>query len=625
MGRNKNAIQIYLENCMRFQRAKIITEIGLAVLGAGMILVAIFAYQLHIDHNQTWGTARVASAFLGGLALLFSILMTFSAWHRRLDGFSVIKKIVIALIWVGAPLRWLWHRDEQEEQTPAPDRTARNSAWLAVTGAGIAILLSLWFITSGRMVTWTPSTTYFDKLADGFLAGKLSLLETPPAALVELTDPYSYQNRRGIGDYIWDASLYQGKYYYYWGPVPALLAAGVKTFGPIVVQDQFLVMAAIIGLAIVLAALFHWLRKTFFPAVPAWIILIIIPMGVLNTPVFWLVNFPTVYEVPIALGQFFLVLGLFAILRGMANENLRLVWLTAAGFCWGASIGSRANNVAAIGWMTGLAILYFMLKTKRKWAWVGEAATLLVPLAIWGGGLAWYNYARFGNILETGHRYQLSRPGLPVVFSQLFSFSYVLPNLYNLLARPMVVNWQAFPFFFTPYISNSMWPKLIFYPRNPNYYYTEPIAGIFVAISASWLIFLPVMALIRDGWRWLHEQPVRLVKLREWPVSTWAGWMAAGGVVCNLAVLTLFVTTSMRYEADVTVLLTVLIGICIGWTTAFLNARPRLQKSFLWVSAALCILSIIISLLINFQNVGNIFVKSNPQLYSAIAHFFNGR
>jgi hypothetical protein len=610
---------------MRLRRAKTIAEIGFGILGIATIFIAIFAFQLHIDHNKIWGTKRFVIFFLGAAGFLFSAMLASSALFRRLSARPAIKKAIQGLNWIARPFRWLLSRDNNSALITRPVKNGHKSGWFAAIGAGIAILISLWFITSGRMVSWTPNTSYFDSLANGFLAGRLSLLETPPPGLVALPDPYTYQNRAGAGGYIWDASLYHGKYYYYWGPVPALLAASVKLFGYIVVQDQFLVMFAIIGLAIAFAVLFNWMRKAFFPSIPAWFVMILTFLGVLNTPVFWLVNNPTVYEVPIALGQFFLILGLFAILRGLADEKHKEMWLVTAGLAWGASIGSRANNVAAIAWLTGLACFYLILKTKTKWSWIKEIITLLLPLAIWGGGLAWYNYARFGNILETGHRYQLSRPGLPINYSTLFSLNYILPNLYNILARPMVILWHEFPFVFTPYIANNMWPKLIFYPRDPNYYYTEPIAGIFISIIASWLVFLPVIGLIREGWNWLHERSVEVVKLQDRPLTTWAGWMVAGAVFCNFAILVVFVTSSMRYEADITPLLTVLIAICIGWASNFFRTQARFRNLILALAVGLCIISIIIGLFTSFQNVSMMFVKSNPHLYSAIAHIFVGK
>ena len=92
-------------------------------------------------------------------------------------------------------------------------------------GSAIAILISLWYITAGMLTHWSPYSRYYDRQADAFLAGQLSLLEAPPAALATLPNVYDVRQRSGI-DYIWDASYYNGKYYLYWGPVPAWLLPG---------------------------------------------------------------------------------------------------------------------------------------------------------------------------------------------------------------------------------------------------------------------------------------------------------------------------------------------------------------------------------------------------------------
>ena len=66
----------------------------------------------------------------------------------------------------------------------------------------------------------TEYSSSYDMLANAFLRGSISLLEKPSQALMNLENPYDYLNRGGI-DYIWDATYFNGKYYLYWGFVPA--------------------------------------------------------------------------------------------------------------------------------------------------------------------------------------------------------------------------------------------------------------------------------------------------------------------------------------------------------------------------------------------------------------------
>lgn len=69
-----------------------------------------------------------------------------------------------------------------------------------------------------------------------------------------------------------------------------------------------------------------------------------------------------------------------------------------------------------------------------------------------------YNYARFGNVMEFGHNYLPEFTGSE---KGQFSLSYILPNLYNLLLRPVTLKaglTLEYPLFdgFMFYIANPM-------------------------------------------------------------------------------------------------------------------------------------------------------------------------
>ncbi len=613
---------------MWMKRTRLIAASVLVLLGIGMLLIAVFAYQFHLDNNQNMGPNRIALACLGGVIIFSGLILSSSPFFSRLWKSSLFQKARPFLVKIGTPYFWLV---KSEQKNPMPMPTRRGIGWFAAGGAIIAIFISLWYITSGRMLTWTPSTIYFDRQANAFLAGQLALLEKPPAALVALANPYQYQNRTKAGivtsDYIWDASLYKGKYFYYWGPVPALMAAAVKLFHPSwVIQDQYLIIFSIIGLAIVLAVLFSWLQKNYFPGIPGWVVLGVTLLGVLNTPVFWLVNHPDVHEVPIATGQLFLVLGLYTALRGMQTKKHPVPLLALTGFFWGAAIASRIDLGPGLAWMILLVCLFLVLRSGKGQMSAGALFALILPLLVWGAGLAWYNYARFGNILETGHRYQLTGGALPADYRNIVSLSYILPNLYNLLARPMEIHWHEFPFFFTPFIRNNMWPRLFFYPRNPNYYYDEPITGLFISLPGLWLSLVTcVIAFFKSIQDWLREKIGFIKSLQEQNLSTWLVWMVSGAFLLNLGFLSIFIYSTMRYEADLTPLLTILFALCVGWAYGALHSRPRLWRTILMLVAITILISILISLFTNFQNGDWIFKNNNPQLYQAIAHFFTGR
>jgi hypothetical protein len=605
---------------MRMKWAKIIAETCCSLLGTAMLIVAIFANQLHLDKNAAWGTSRIAMAILGGIFLILGITILMSSSVVRLFRAPSIQRITHAFRWINIPFTWL--AEPREEKT-----FQRKTGWYAVAGALLVIFISTWYITSGRMVTWTPSTTYFDRLANAFLAGKLSLLEKPPAALATLENPYQYKNREGIGGTLWDSSYYKGNYYLYWGPVPGLMAAAAKIISPTwVVEDQYLVIFSIAGLACVLAALFYTLQKKYFPRIPGWVILGATLLGGLNTPVFWLVNRPHVYEVSIAMGQFFLILGLFTVVLGIESNKHQILFLTITGFAWGAAICTRLDLAPGIAWMTLLIFVWLIFQLRKRLVPASTLIALVLPLVLWGAGLAWYNFARFGNILETGHRYQLTGGALPANYRDVASISYILPNLYNLLARPMEIHWDEFPFFFTPFLRESMWPKYIFYPRNANYFYNEPIAGIFETMPTTWLLLIPIIIVpMRRLWHWIKEIPSGHWVNPNQPKPSLIAGMITGAALLNLGVLSIFIFSTMRYEADLTPLLATLFFMCVGWASIGLSTRPRAWNFILIIAGAAILITVGISLFTNFQNGDLIFRNNNPVLYQEIDHLFTGK
>ena len=87
----------------------------------------------------------------------------------------------------------------------------------------------------------------------------------------------------------------------------------------------------------------------------------------------------------------------------------------------------------------------------------GQIRSLIIPVFI---ALCYmlYNYVRFGNVLEFGHNYL---PEFTESEKGQFSLSYILPNLYNLLLRPVTLRADLtleYPLFdgFMFYIANPM-------------------------------------------------------------------------------------------------------------------------------------------------------------------------
>lgn len=599
---------------MRFRVFKIITTILCIVLGAGALVVALFAYQLGMDNNPTPGTLRKILAVIGGVVLAAPLLLYFfGKFDRRF-------KISGAIL--GRFLKVQRSKNLTENTAVVPHSRIwkffnTNALFWSSLGVLIVVTCSLWYITNGRMIHFQPYSNYFDMQADGFLAGQTSLVETPAPELASLPDPYDWKARTGI-HLIWDASYFNGKYYLYWGPIPALLATLVKAIKPGIVEDQYLLLFFMVCLTIVLARLLVTLRKRYFTVTPAWTLTLFIMAGGLSTPVFWLVNRPNVYETAIASCQFFLFLGIYAAIRGLNSTAHQGRWLLLAGAAMGASVASRTSIVFSV-FLIVAVLLWRVFKTRKgNKGWVRSTCCLLLPLALFAAGLCGYNYVRFGSFFETGMRYQLTGDALPEDLSQLFALRYIIPNTYLSLLQPYQFTPGQFPFFIAT--TDNNWTRVIDIPRN--YYFAEQVTGVLCTIPFLWMLILPVFRLLRAGWRWVKETPANDTNLPATQAPVWLWWMLAGAGFVAFITNMMFVMTTMRYLADFTPLW--VMATCLGVMQALESTRNSKAARFilLVIVTATCLATVIISLFINFTCGDRRMERSNPELYEKLAQFF---
>ena len=139
----------------------------------------------------------------------------------------------------------------------------------------LAILLVItayvWFISFGSWSKWPVTSNYYDQLATAFEHGSLSLEIKPNQTLVALPDPYDPSARAGL-NYPKDVSLYKGKYYLYFGPVPALILSIIKRIGLLnKFGDQDIVFVFVSGIFIFQSLMILKIWKRFFQNIPVWI------------------------------------------------------------------------------------------------------------------------------------------------------------------------------------------------------------------------------------------------------------------------------------------------------------------------------------------------------------------
>ncbi len=173
----------------------------------------------------------------------------------------------------------------------------------------VVLAVYAWIGSAGRSGAWPVYMTYYDLLAEGFRSGHLYIPVEPAKALIAQADPY---DPRHSALWMWDASLYKDHYYMYWGPVPALLQALVKSLLQIrgMVGDQYLVFAGFALAAIFGALLVDRIARRLFDTVPGWLRAVMVAAFALANPAPHLIASGDIYQASIGFGQAFTLLGL---------------------------------------------------------------------------------------------------------------------------------------------------------------------------------------------------------------------------------------------------------------------------------------------------------------------------
>lgn len=467
-----------------------------------------------------------------------------------------------------------------------------HRAWKLITGIAIVstlvLLFYLWLVSLGLWTDFPPSTDYYDLQATAFSHGQLALEVQPDAALLALENPYEPADRESI-PVLWDATLYEGKYYLYWGPAPAILLAILKLFYSREIGDNILTFLFLCGAFLFLVWIIMDLWKTYFPEIPGAILLGSIALAGLINPLPFVLIEARIYEAAIATGQFFFLGGLYFLFNSFHRP--RLIQLVLCGLFFTFAVGSRTTLVFPIFFLLIIFFIWAFRNHKEKMFPFGTA--LLTPLVIGALAYAWYNFARFGSITEFGYTYQLTGFNINASIGDTFSLTYIPPNLFKTLFNPF--EWkEEFPFF-----KPALWggPESWLRAYNPKIYYylAEGVTGLL--IGSPFLIF----AFLR--------------KRRE---LFWISISLTGSALLLFLLTQVFFYTTMRYLLDLVPALTLLA--LLGFWSGFDSLKNKMPIPVLAVT--LWAYTILIGVLLPLSSNVKRFREYNPEFIQYITNLF---
>jgi hypothetical protein len=505
----------------------------------------------------------------------------------------------------------LW-RPELRRLLDGARRLARHPPrWLIVTLFVLAVELSyIFIITAGTFAKWPTWNGNYNLQAEGFRSGHLYVPIAPSPELLAKANPYDWAHVRL---WFWDASLYKGRYYLYWGPVPALAIAAIKTLFRMKVEvgDQYPLFVCYTVYLVAGALLLERMARRLFPGLPLPLVLLGIAVFAYANPTPYEIATPGIYEAAIIGAQAFLLLGLAfafeAVWRAGEGPPPRLPLLLASA-SWALAIGCRvsAGPVAMLFCATTVLATSYpgpdrLRRLARDAFYVGAPAAVGVAL------LLLYNKLRFDHWLEFGLKYQLNT--VPLRNEAVY-----LPfNVYSYLLRPMGFSCR-FPFLEAMRdIGLRGFPPGTRLP--PGYTTPEPLAGLLLTAPFTWLALLaPIVAavaLVRRRRARAEAGPLgQIARGHAWAFTSFA----VLGTVTLLPVVASFSAT-MRYLADISTGI-VLLAVWAAWSVhGWVRARPWPRRAVVTLLVALAALTVVFGLLLGLQGYDDMFKNHNPALY----------
>ena len=433
------------------------------------------------------------------------------------------------------------------------------------------------------------SDAYYNRLVDGLQRGELSLVQEVPAGLAALPNPYDpVANKQYIGvmyagnQIHEELTYYHGKLYLYFGVVPAVVLFLPYHWLTGAYLSHQLGCTILASLGFLAGTVLLWkIRARCFPEVDAGSMALgFLGLG-LATVMPIVFARPDLWEVPITSAYAFTMFSLLCLWFILERETGRWRWVLGLSICAGLAIGSRPSSFMVAGLLLVPLTLAAQSFRSRPVGERGPASreilAALIPIGLIGAGLMWYNFMRFGDVLEFGQRYQLKSDG--VGYDGNFSTKYLFHHFRIYFLKPW--SWGSdFPFVQPPAI--------------------PPMPGDTVAVD-SFVALIPSVPFLLLAAFVPFTLPAESTARRT---LVWLTTTLLGLAVCASMLFCFFYGVCVRYDIDFMPGWAVLAGIGLLGLEAKVREAvwPKLALRALW--GALLIYSLTFTLLATVETRG---------------------
>lgn len=374
--------------------------------------------------------------------------------------------------------------------------------------ASLAALLVYATVTAAKGDLLASSNyNYFPYLADALLHGQLHLRLLPPSTH--------------------DLSLFGGRYYLYWPPMPAVLAIPLVWVWGVGISDFLannIVAAANVGL--VAAVIRAGRHQRLFQLSDLDVALVVIFFA-FGTPHFVLATGGGVWYT----GQLVCICAMGVLYLASISASGAVGFL-CAGVGAAAVLMTRSHAVLVAIWPA-----FYLLRCHAnkgplfllRACLIGFAPVLCAVIC-----LGTYNYLRFGSVLDVGVTYHLMDPHFRAGFEEygILSVHYVPHNLfYHFIAYPLPLGPDSLEggslFLMSPLFVAMLWA------------FRRPTALIWMLLATCVVTYIPIALLLGTGWqqwgpRYLLDFSLPMLLLTAIGVGRWPVLVTVALVIISI-------------------------------------------------------------------------------------------
>ena len=594
------------------------------VLALVLIVLVIGAGSLGIDSDQKWGPFRTGIFLISILSLFVPLAWKVAgAVDSRIESIEVPSKHAFNPLPIGC--------SASNRADPGLALMSAGRKWLAILITFVLVeLMYVWIVSAGHMNVWPQTTEYYSLLADAFSNGQTALMIEPSPLLSELDNPYDANQRGEIPTPLWDMSYFDGQYYLYWGPAPALFIAVWKLVTGLSVGDQHIVFISV-SLVFTFSALIilNWRRK-YYPNMPHWLLIASLVIVATAHPLMWVLNFPSIHRAAIVSAQAFLLVGVYIALPIMDGSSKQLWRLGAAGFLWILAFSTRVTligPVALLATYTLFAALAVNTDSRDLSSVAKKLSAIGLPFLAGLAAAGAYNFSRFGSFLETGFRYQIAGLDNTALVSdgQLFNIGYLIPNALHYWIAPLQTR-ATFPFIRPNFGEAMSIPSLLSRLAIPGVYKVHDYVGLIFALPA--IVFAGYLAVVVvEGRR--DFEPAKSTSgsfesgaRRYFPLRYILGAILASGILAAFPFM-LYFWVADRFLLDAVPLL----ALAAAGGTWFLyqagHSTPVRRAYSTVLIVGFTAATALIGFLLAFTGAGSRFDDLNPEMYNRIIELFS--